>query len=164
MVHRAVPTILLLLALGGCAAGPGAAPEVIPAGTAQLNLTRPSELLYASVKATVEVNGARVADIARDDGYAASIRAGRTTVSAFAASPPGRYTIVFQCQVRQDLSAGGLASERRLRPPGGQRIGRLHGDRERRRLQDRAGRDAMTTDGQAESPSIPKFANRGAAE
>ena len=98
MVHRAVPTILLLLALGGCAAGPGAAPEVIPAGTAQLNLTRPSELLYASVKATVEVNGARVADIARDDGYAASIQAGRTTVSAFAASPPGRYSIVFNAE------------------------------------------------------------------
>jgi hypothetical protein len=98
MVHRGVPTILLLLALCGCAAGPGAAPEVVPAGMAQINVTRPSEWLYASVKATVEVNGARVADIARDDGYAASIQAGRTTVSAFAASPPGRYTVTFNAE------------------------------------------------------------------
>ena len=98
MVDRAVPTVLLLLALGGCASGPATAPEAIPAGMAQLNVTRPSEWLYATVKATVEVNGARVGDIARDDGYAASIPAGRTTVSAFAASPPGRYSVSFNAE------------------------------------------------------------------
>ena len=98
MVYRGVPTIFFLLALGGCASAPDAAPEAIPAGMAQLNVTRPSDWLYAAVKATVEVNGARVGDIARDDGYAASIRAGPTTVSAFAASPPGRYTVSFNAE------------------------------------------------------------------
>ena len=99
MIHRVALTAILLLALGGCASGPDAAPEALPAGMAQLAVTRPSDFLYASVKATVEVNGARIAELSRDDdGYSASFRAGPTTVSAYGSSPPGRYSIRFNAE------------------------------------------------------------------
>src|SRR5262245_3163305 len=98
MVHRAVPIAVLLLALGGCSSGPQAVPETIPAGMAQLDVIRNSDLRYAAVKATVEANGARIAELGRDDAYGATIPAGQTTISARASSPAGRYAISFNAE------------------------------------------------------------------
>jgi hypothetical protein len=99
MVHRAALIPLLLLALGGCASGPAdSAPEPIPAGMAQLVVTRSSDWNYMAVKAVVDVNGTRMAELSRDDGYSTTVRPGRTTLSAAGVSNPGRYSISFNAE------------------------------------------------------------------
>ena len=88
---------LLLLALGGCSSSPDIAvvAPAIPAGKAQLTINRTSGFAGALTKANVDVNGQRLGDFAKEDGYTTFIAPGRTVVSASASSPPGRYAIAF---------------------------------------------------------------------
>jgi hypothetical protein len=99
MVHRAL-MICLLLAVGACTSGPAEfATEPIPPGWSQLVVSRESRLTFVGVKALVDVNGDRIAELsARDDDLLVPIRSGPTTVSVAGSSEPGRYSIRFNAE------------------------------------------------------------------
>jgi hypothetical protein len=88
---------LLLFALGGCSSSSDIAvvAPAIPPGKAQLTINRTTGFAGSLTKANVDVNGQRLGDFGKEDGYTTFIAPGRTTVAASAASPPGRYAIAF---------------------------------------------------------------------
>jgi hypothetical protein len=94
------PRILwLAVVLGGCSSStvepaPNLAPAV-PAGKAQLTINRVTGLVGALNKAMVDVNGQRLGDFGKEEGYITFVSPGRTTVAVSAATPPGRYAISF---------------------------------------------------------------------
>ena len=94
---RGLHVALLLFALGGCSSSPDIAVVAppIPAGKAQLTINRTSGFAGSLTKANVDVNGQRLGDFGKEDGYATFITPGRTTVAASAPSPPGRFAIAF---------------------------------------------------------------------
>jgi hypothetical protein len=96
-LQRASRAALLLIVLGGCSSSTDIAVVAppIPAGKAQLTINRTSGFAGALTKANVDVNGQRLGDFGKEDGYPTFINPGRTTVAASAASPPGRYAIAF---------------------------------------------------------------------
>jgi len=96
-----IPQVLLVaVALGGCSsstvenAGSNLAPA-IPAGKAQLTINRITGITGTFAKALIDVNGQRLGDFGKDDGYSTFVSPGRTTVAVSAATPPGRYAISF---------------------------------------------------------------------
>jgi hypothetical protein len=90
---------LVLLALGGCSSStvetPANLAPAIPAGKAQLTINRTTAFAGAIAKANVDVNGARLGEFGKEDGYTTFVSPGRTTVAVSAATPPGRYAISF---------------------------------------------------------------------
>ena len=89
--------LLLLLLLCGCSSSQDIAVVAppIPAGKAQLTINRTTGFAGSLTKANVDVNGQRLGDFGKEDGYTTFIAPGRTTVAASASSPPGRYAIAF---------------------------------------------------------------------
>ena len=88
---------LLLLALGACSSNPDVAAVAppIPSGKAQLTINRTSGFAGALTKANVHVNGQRLSEFGKEDGYTTFISPGRTVVAASASSPPGQFAIAF---------------------------------------------------------------------
>ena len=97
VAFRPLLLLLLLLLLCGCSSSPDIAVVAppIPAGKAQLTINRTTGFAGSLTKANVDVNGQRLGDFGKEDGYTTFIAPGRTTVAASAASPPGRYAIAF---------------------------------------------------------------------
>ncbi len=96
---RVARMALVVVALGGCSSStvetpPNLAPA-IPAGKAQLTINRTTGITAAMTRANVDVNGARLGDFGKEDGYTTFVSPGRTTVAVSAATPPGRYAISF---------------------------------------------------------------------
>lgn len=91
----------MLLALGACSLGsePVARPDPIPAGKAQVVITRASGsvLFRVSGGVLVEVNNERLGELT-EGGYSRPVSPGPTTVSVSGSSPPGRYVIGFNAQ------------------------------------------------------------------
>ena len=101
MLTMRIPQVLLITAaLGACSSStvetttPNLAPA-IPAGKAQLTINRTTGLVGAFSKAMVDVNGQRLGDFGKEEGYTTFVSPGRTTVAVSAATPPGRYAISF---------------------------------------------------------------------
>jgi hypothetical protein len=90
---------LVLLVLGGCSSStvetPANLAPAIPAGKAQLTINRTTGLVGALTKAMVDVNGQRLGEFGKEEGYTTFVSPGRTTVAVSAATPPGRYAISF---------------------------------------------------------------------
>ncbi len=97
---RITRILLLAVALGGCSSStvetttPNQAPP-IPAGKAQLTINRTTGIVGALSKAMVDVNGQRLGEFGKEEGYTTFVSPGRTTVAVSAATPPGRYAISF---------------------------------------------------------------------
>jgi hypothetical protein len=98
MVDRIALILLLPLAVGGCATPPGATTDPASRDTAELVLSRPGDRTHRNVKALVEVNGARVVELEREEGFTAPIRPGPTLVSVSGAPHPGHYSISFNAE------------------------------------------------------------------
>jgi hypothetical protein len=110
------------LGLAACAAGAvgPAANEPVPAGMAQIVVTRSSDLLYLGAPATVEVNGERFADLAVAETRSVAVRPGSALVTVSAWSAPGRYTLRFNAEAdrryrlhvtpRSEQMAAGMAA------------------------------------------------------
>jgi hypothetical protein len=98
-ITLAARTALVLLVLGGCSSStvetPANLAPAIPPGKAQLTINRVSVVTSVFTKASVDVNGQRLGDYAREERYTTFVTPGRTTVGVSAVSPPGRYTIGF---------------------------------------------------------------------
>jgi hypothetical protein len=101
MPKLAIAQVLsIAVVLGGCSsstvesAAPNLAPA-IPAGKAQLTINRVTGITGALTKAMIDVNGQRLGDFGKDEGYSTFVSPGRTTVAVSGTTPPGRYAISF---------------------------------------------------------------------
>lgn len=94
-----VRVALALLALGGCSSStvetPANLAPAIPAGKAQVTINRTTGITGAMTKANVDINGQRLGEFGKEEGYTTFVSPGRTTVAVSAATPPGRYAISF---------------------------------------------------------------------
>lgn len=102
MAAPAIPIVkaaMVLLALAGCSSStvetPANLAPAIPAGKAQLTINRSTGVTGAFAKAMVDINGQRLGDFGKEDGYTTFVSPGRTMVAVSAATPPGRYAISF---------------------------------------------------------------------
>lgn len=99
-IGRIPQMLMLAVALGGCSSStvetttPNLAPA-IPAGKAQVTINRTTGIVGALSKAMVDVNGQRLGEFGKDEGYTTFVSPGRTTVAVSAAAPAGRYAISF---------------------------------------------------------------------
>jgi hypothetical protein len=92
---------MLLLALGGCATPPGSTADPASTDTAELVLSRPDDRTHRNITAVVEVNGVRVVELEREEGFTAPLRPGPTVVSVSGAPHPGHYSINFTAMAGQ---------------------------------------------------------------
>jgi hypothetical protein len=95
-----VRAALVLFALSGCSSSTVDTPAgnlapAIPAGKAQVTINRTTGITAAMTKANVDVNGQRLGEFGKEEGYTTFVSPGRTTVAVSAATPPGRYAIGF---------------------------------------------------------------------
>jgi hypothetical protein len=98
MVDRIALILLLPLAVGGCTTPPGSTTDPASRDTAELVLSRPGDRTHRNIKALVEVNGVRVVELEREEGFTAPIRPGPTLVSVSGAPNPGHYSISFNAE------------------------------------------------------------------
>jgi hypothetical protein len=101
MIGRTALALMLLLALGGCATPPGSTADPASTDTAELVLSRPDDRTHRNVTAVVEVNGVRVVELEREEGFTAPLRPGPTVVSVSGAPHPGHYSINFTATAGQ---------------------------------------------------------------
>lgn len=88
--------LALLLAVAGCTMD-SVVPSAVapPPGQASLNITRSSSLIYAAALASVDVNGARVADLGVGQSYMGVVRSGPAVLTVSAWSSPGSSSFRF---------------------------------------------------------------------
>lgn len=89
----------LLLALGGCTTDSVVPSAVAPAaGQASLTITRSHDLVAVAAPASVDMNGAKFADLALGQSYSAPVRPGPTVLTATCLCGPGRYSVSFNAE------------------------------------------------------------------
>ncbi|MGD0420566.1 MAG: hypothetical protein ABSA68_13470 [Xanthobacteraceae bacterium] len=90
---------IALLALCGCMTEAPAPPAVSAApGQATVTITRSRDLVAVAAPASVDVNGAKFADLALGQSYSGTVRPGPMIVTVTCWCGPGRYSVKFNAE------------------------------------------------------------------
>jgi hypothetical protein len=97
---QAIGSLFCAAFVAGCASTPTQPISIgsPPSGQAQLVITRTDEFMYALVSPAIEVNGVKVAELARGQTYATAGPPGPVTVAVYHWQHPGRYRITINTQ------------------------------------------------------------------
>jgi hypothetical protein len=97
--------LALLLAVAGCTTDSIAPSAVVSApGQASLTITRSHDLVAVAAPASVDVNGAKFADLALGQSYSGTIRPGPTVLTVTCWCGPGRYNVKFNAEPGRSYS------------------------------------------------------------
>lgn len=93
----------IALAVSGCASTPVVPTQtqalaVVPPGKAKIVLMRNMDALFLGVKAAVDVNGIRVAELWRGESHSQIVEPGEVNLAADAWSTPGHYRAHFRAE------------------------------------------------------------------
>jgi len=87
-----------LLALASCTESNAPSEVASAPGQTSLTITRSHDLMAVAAPASVDVNGAKFADLALGQSYTAPLRPGPTVLTATCWCGPGRYSVSFNAE------------------------------------------------------------------
>lgn len=102
-MHRRWAIVALVLGLSGCASTTVGTPQAsksaaVLTGKAKIVMTRNSDVLFLGVKAAVDVNGQRVAELWRGESHVEIVEPGEVNLATDAWSTPGHYRAHFHAE------------------------------------------------------------------
>lgn len=103
---RLCVALVILSVLFGCASHQGVvqSPSAVsvPKGQSKLVISRSSDFMFIGVQASIDVNGVRVAQLWRGEGYATAMQPGKIVLSTDAWSTSGRYQSHFNMEADRE--------------------------------------------------------------